>query len=124
MNISKAKILIIDDNEDIITMVKMMLEMKGYDVTIKMNTAQIEDVIMEIKPELIIMDMLLSGADGRLICEALKNNDDLVVVPILMMSAHPNARVDCLKAGANGFIEKPFEIQNFYDAVEKTLSLK
>ncbi len=123
MSVGRAKILIIDDNEDIVTMTKIMLEMKDYNVSIKTNTTHIEDFIKELFPDLIIMDMLLSGADGREICKSLKNNPDLAQIPILMISAHPDAKQDCVAAGADCFLEKPFDMQEFYQAVEKSLSL-
>lgn len=56
----------------------------------------------------------LSEADGRVICKSLKDNDALAQIPILMMSAHPNAKSDCLNAGSDAFLTKPFEMQSFY----------
>jgi DNA-binding response OmpR family regulator len=117
-----AKILVIDDNEDILTMTKIMLEIKGYHVATKSNTVQLEDFIKEFMPDLIIMDMLLSGADGREICKSLKEKADLAHISILMISAHPHAKQECLASGADYFLGKPFEIQEFFQTVEKALS--
>lgn len=122
MSITKKRILVIDDNEDISNMTKIMLEMKDYTVSVKTNTIFIEDYIKEFLPDLIIMDMLLSGTDGREVCRSLKSSSDLGHLSILMMSAHPHARQGCLEAGADYFLEKPFDIQGFYQAVEKVLS--
>ena len=58
-------LLVIDDNEDILFMLQAMLQHKGYKVSIKENTNDIEMYIKEISPDIILMDMLLSGADGR-----------------------------------------------------------
>lgn len=118
------KILIIDDNEDIVTMIKAMLDMKGYSVFVKMNIIDLETCIENLSPDLIIMDMLLSGADGREICKKLKKDNKFASIPVLMISAHQNAEDECLFAGANTFLGKPFEMQDFFEAVERSLSIR
>ena len=118
------KIMIIDDNDDIVTMLKAMLEMKDYKVFAKMNITDLENSITKVSPDLIIMDMLLAGADGREICKNLKKDTRFTTIPVLMISAHPNAEDDCLNAGANTFLAKPFDMQDFFVAVEKSLLLR
>ena len=115
------KILVIEDNEDIITMIKLMLEMKGYQACIKMNAHNAEHFIKELMPDLIIMDMLLSGGDGREICKSLKGNPEFSHIPVFMISAHPNARRECLQAGADFYLSKPFDMHEFFHTIEKAL---
>jgi CheY-like chemotaxis protein len=55
--------------------------------------------------------MLLSGRNGIDICEALKSNPAVAVIPLIMMSAHPDAKQICQAAGADDFIAKPFEVK-------------
>jgi len=117
-------IMIIDDNEDIVTMIRAMLEMKGYKAFVKINIIDLESYIKEVSPHLIIMDMLLAGADGCEICKALKKDTKFAAIPVLMISAHPNAEEECLHAGANIFLGKPFEMQEFFEAVERGLMIK
>jgi DNA-binding response OmpR family regulator len=117
------KIMIIDDNEDIVTMIRAMLEMKGYKVFVKMNIIDLESYLTEMQPDLIIMDMLLSGADGRVICKAVKKDNRFASIPIMMISAHPNAKTECLNAGADCYLAKPFDMQEFFWAVETSLSM-
>lgn len=124
MNENNKKVMVIDDNEDIVAMLKTMLLMKGYKVFIKMDIINLEDSIKEAMPDLIIMDMLLSCADGSEICKSFKNDSKLVHVPVLMISAHPNAKEECLNAGADMFLGKPFDVKDFFWAVEKSLLLK
>ena len=121
---NSKKVMIIDDNEDIVTMIKAMLEIKGFNVFIKMNITDLEDSIIETMPDLIIMDMLLSSADGRIICRSLKNDKMFASIPVLMMSAHPNAKEECLNAGADMFLGKPFDLKDFYGSVEKSFLLR
>ncbi len=121
---NSLKVMIIDDNEDIITMIRTILEMKGYNIFIKMNIGSIENSINELSPDLIIMDMLLSGGDGRMICQSLKKDNRLASIPVLMISAHPNTKEECLNARADMFLEKPFDLQDLFKSVNESLLLK
>ena len=121
MKENSKKVMIIDDNEDIVALLKTMLLMKSYNVFIKTDIIDVEESIKEIMPELIIMDMLLSGADGRKVCKSFKNDTRFASIPVLMISAHPNAKEECLNAGAEMFLEKPFEMKDFFESVEKSL---
>ena len=113
MKDSQMHILIVDDNEDILSMFKVMLEYKGYKVSVRVNSNNIKEVIKDVQPNIIIMDMLLSGSDGCEICKELKAEPLLALIPVIMISAHPQAKTQCLQAGADFFIEKPFEMNDF-----------
>lgn len=117
----KHHILIIDDNEDILFMLKAMLEMKGFSITPKESPENIELFIETISPDLILMDMLLSGADGREVCKKIKMNKAIAHIPIIMISALPDADVSCLEAGTDYFLGKPFEMTDLFNTVEKAL---
>jgi DNA-binding response OmpR family regulator len=107
----KQKILILDDDLDIGMMMKMMLQFKGYDVALFTIPDKIEVEISNQHYDLIFVDMLLSGRNGIDICKALKSNPAVAVIPLIMMSAHPDAKQICLAAGADDFIAKPFEVK-------------
>jgi len=111
-------ILIVDDDPDLCTMIKMMLEYKGYAAVEANNEQDARKVLMEKTIDLVIMDMLLSGSDGTDVCRRLKQDKNLSLVPILMFSAHPNAKDACLKAGADGFISKPFEMNDLLEKID------
>ncbi|MEP6675613.1 MAG: response regulator [Ferruginibacter sp.] len=117
----KAHVLIVDDNEDILFMLKTMLQLKDYSVTIKESAENIEAFIQELMPDLILMDMLLSGIDGTDVCRNLKQDPTVAAIPIVMISALPQAGEKCLKAGANFFIGKPFEMNDFLNVVATAL---
>ena len=117
-------ILVIDDNEDILHMLKAMLQMKGYKVSLQLSALDIENNLRNAVPDMIIMDMLLSGADGREVCKILKSNEEFSKIPLLMISAHPNARKDCLAAGADFFLEKPFDMNELFSKIDLGLANK
>ncbi|NJN27040.1 MAG: response regulator [Cyclobacteriaceae bacterium] len=114
----KYHVLIIDDNEDILFMLKTMLKMKGYEVSVLGRIDNILEDLRQTSPDLILMDMLLAGADGREVCKLVKANPDFMATPIIMISAHPSARKKCLESGADFFIEKPFEMEDLLNAIK------
>ncbi len=122
MNGKQSHILVIDDNEDILYMIRAMLEMEEYKVSVKSNIINLESGLLELLPDLILMDMLLSGADGREVCKALKENEKFSGIPIIMISAHPSGRKECLEAGADYFLEKPFDMNDLFSTVTAALT--
>ena len=117
MQTGKYHILIVDDNEDRLTMLKLMLEHTGYKISIQGNTANIKSVIISAKPDVIIMDKLLSGSDGCEVCKLLKADSKIKHIPVIMISAHAQASEECIEAGASYFLEKPFEMDELLQTV-------
>jgi DNA-binding response OmpR family regulator len=117
----QEKILIIDDDRGICDSVKMILELEGYRVkaTEKGEYAETMPERTNHYPNLIIMDMFLSGKDGRAITRKLKQTSQTHDIPIVMISAHPQARLEARKAGADDFIEKPFDRETLISKVRK-----
>ena len=109
-----SHILLIDDNEDILMMMKAMLGLKGFKVSATGDVEGIESTIRDLEPDIIIMDMLLGGYDGKEICKQLKTNEEFSPIPVVMLSAHPNGEKECLQAGADYFLEKPFEMERLF----------
>ena len=122
MSTTAKPVLIIDDNTDILFMLKAMLTMKGYSVSTKENADNLENTLKTIAPGLIIMDMLLSGTDGREVCKSLKTDPLFLHIPIIMISAHPQAREECLAYGADYFLEKPFDMYDILDLVASAVN--
>ena len=107
-----AKVLVIDDDADIGTMVKMILEFNGYRVWLEDGANKVYQILQNNQMDLIIMDMLLSGANGTDLCAWFKADSTTAHIPIMMMSAHTDAMEVCLAAGANDFLAKPFDIKD------------
>ncbi|HMG83039.1 MAG TPA: response regulator [Ferruginibacter sp.] len=115
-------ILVIDDNEDILFMLKAMLQLKEYKVYTKETAENIEAYIEQLAPNIILMDMLLSGADGCEVCKSIKTNSAISSIQVIMMSALPSAKEMCLEAGANYFVGKPFEMTDLFYTVSNALA--
>jgi DNA-binding response OmpR family regulator len=112
------KVLIIDDDPDIGRMIKILLEYKGYFVTVLERTGQAAEIVRNNGINLVIMDMLLSGTNGIDVCDNFKTDNTTANIPVIMMSAHPDAKKICLEGGADDFIAKPFDMQELLSKVE------
>lgn len=115
------KILIADDDEGIVDAITMILEVMGYDVEFTYDGGAVIDAVKS-KPDLIMLDIWMSGYDGRDICKQLKNDPEFRKIPILMISASRDIRQSALDAGANDFMEKPFEMDSLLNRVEILLN--
>ena len=112
------KILIIDDDPDVITVLQLLLKRKGYVVATACNEREAYEQVESFNPELVVMDVLLSGTDGRTICKKLKSEDGSKHIPIIMFSAHPSAQKNMDDFGADDFIPKPFEGAKILERIE------
>jgi DNA-binding response OmpR family regulator len=118
-----SKILVIDDDVDILSVMEILLTMKGFQVEV---TAKGENTFPKIKtfqPDLILLDVLISGYDGRTICRKLKANEETMHIPVIMFSAHPGAAATITEYGADDFIAKPFDVVNLLQKVNSQLGI-
>src|SRR5450432_1635499 len=108
MKAGSKKIVVVDDDPDILDALQMTLEDEGYDVTTTEKGEYAENLRKTNGnlPDLIILDVLLSGKDGRTICQKLKSQQETRHIPVIMISAHPNAKQSVKDVGANDFLAK------------------
>jgi DNA-binding response OmpR family regulator len=118
-----SKILVVDDDLDILSVMKILLTMRGFEVEVISNGENALPGIESFKPDLILLDVLISGHDGRMICKKLKSNKDTSNIPVIMFSAHPGAAATVTDYGANDFISKPFDVNNLMKKVNAQLKL-
>lgn len=117
-----SKILVVDDDAFILDALEELLNYSGYEV---ITTAKGDDVFDEIEknsPDLILLDIMLSGNDGRDICKLLKQNPKTKQIPVILVSAHPAAAEAIKDAGADDIVSKPFDIHNLLSKIELQLS--
>lgn len=105
------KIAIIDDDVAILDSLGTLLDFEGFEVnTFERGSEIFSYVEKSDKPCLILLDMWLSGEDGRDICRKLKTQDSTKNIPVIMMSASRGLAHTAIQSGADAFIAKPFEI--------------
>lgn len=122
------KILVVDDDTDMGSMIKMILEYKGFNVTSLKRGEHAKQIMKENDIDLLILDMLLSGVNGTEICAEIKKDPLVANIPVIMISAHPDAKKTCMEAGADAFLSKPFDLQDMLlkinNYIPKNKSLK
>lgn len=116
-----TKILVVDDDQEIGFMMKMMLEHKGFTVFVLERADRVEAAIKEYNIQLVILDMLIAGIKGTDVCVRLKANPDTKAIPVIMVTALPDIEKNCLEAGANDFLPKPFEMETLISKIIKHL---
>lgn len=114
----RRRILVADDDTAILHVMTLMLEDAGYEVTSTVDGETVQKVLSEL-PDLILLDIWMSGIDGREICKQLKSQKKTKHIPIIMISANKDTKDIAKKAGANDFLAKPFEMNDLLALVEK-----
>lgn len=107
---AKEKILVVDDEEDILDLIKYNLERESYNVTCVESGEICLEKVREIMPELIVLDLMLPGIDGLSVCRILKNDSKTQHIPVIMLTAKGEESdiVTGLELGAEDYIPKPF----------------
>lgn len=118
-----SKILVVDDDTDILSVMKILLTMKGFEVEVISKGENTLPKIESFKPDLILLDVLISGHDGRTICKELKAKKETQHIPVIMFSAHPGAASTIADYGADDFISKPFDVNNLMKKVNTHLGI-
>lgn len=116
-----SKIVIVDDSRDLLDVLKFFLEEKGYEVETATREHDLISLVKSFSPDLIILDIYLQGEDGREICKDLRRHEETKYLCILMFSASTKALGNYKEYGADGYIEKPFGLNEIVDKIEYTL---
>lgn len=116
----KKKILIIDDEPSIVEVLVMMLSDAGYEVE-GISSGHTFEMIKRAKPDLVLLDVWMSGIDGRKICLSIKEDNSMKDVAVYLVSASKDIERYAKEARADGFIEKPFEMQRILDVAGEHL---
>ena len=121
---SKGRILIVEDNMDNYELVRFILERAGYDVFLAVNGRDGVTAARLQKPDLILMDLGLPEMDGWIATEKLKSDEATKSIPLYALTAHtlPAERKRALLAGCDGYVSKPIHMQGFLEVVEGVFS--
>jgi DNA-binding response OmpR family regulator len=117
------KILIVDDDPDILEILSLILADTGYETKALAHGKTIFDDIRDFEPNLILMDVMLAGMDGRTICRDIKANQLTATLPVILISGtHDLADSLHLQGAPNDFVAKPFELEYLLSKVAQQLS--
>lgn len=118
----KKKILIADDNDSILEVIEIVLAEENYNVHTVADGAMVVNYVDKIRPDLILLDIWMSGHDGRDIIKTLRSHKELSSIPIILISANNETRQIAQQSGANDFIAKPFDIEDLLSIIKKHTS--
>lgn len=118
------KILIVDDEPDILKIVIFRLKTKGYQTISATSGEEALHLVAETKPDLIILDLRMPGINGDEVCRKIKADQDLCDIPVILLTASTGQDIEQLakEIGAVDFIRKPFDNQEFINKIESILS--
>jgi DNA-binding response OmpR family regulator len=114
------KILIVDDEVDLVETVRFPLEMEGFNVLVSYNGEDALNQARKEKPDLILLDLMLPKLDGYKVCRLLKFDERYKNIPILMLTAKTQEKDKALgmETGANDYITKPFDLDKLVEKVK------
>jgi CheY-like chemotaxis protein len=112
------KILVADDDPGIVDVMQIVLEGGGYEVITTLNGKHVKKLCNE-KPDLIFLDIWMSGIDGKIVCKELKADPQTKNIPVVMFSANRDTKEITSECGAEDFILKPFDIKDLLAMADK-----
>ena len=116
------RILIIDDEQDIVDVVTFILEDEGYEVHSTTEFKGFERKVEDSHADLVLLDLNLNGFHGKEICKYIKGKDHLKLMSVVLMSANNDVHLVKEEAGADAFICKPFDIADFVQVIKKEIN--
>ena len=117
----KKKILIYDDDEEILLLCKVILIKNGFVVETLSICKNVLDEIQAFKPDVILMDLWIPVMGGEKAIEIIKNNEATKNIPVLIFSANADIEAIFKKVNADGYIEKPFGISTFIETIKRCI---
>lgn len=117
----KKKILVCDDDESICEIIKIMLEMNGFDVKLLSSGKAILKKIEQYLPDLILIDIWMPGIDGKEITRLIKKDQQTDNIPIVIISALHKSEISSIvkEIGAQGYLLKPFDMDDLISMVKR-----
>jgi two-component system response regulator MprA len=118
-----ARILVVEDDYLIREVLNTALSDEGYTVDVAEDGMSAVDYLAERRPDLVVLDLALPRVDGLRVCEIVREQPSTSDVPVLVVSAMASASVvqAAYRAGANAYLDKPFDLSDFLSNVQSLL---
>lgn len=120
-----AKIMVVDDDPEISSLVQYTLESMGHKIKVCENGRDVLDTMHTFKPELLVLDVMLPGIDGFSLATQITEDEELKEIPIIILSAlEPSRTMFQSITQVTAFLSKPFNTDDFLEAVKTALGKK
>jgi len=119
----KQKLLLVDDDPDILKVNRILLEREGYDVLTATGGEEAIELVKQGEVDLMILDIMMPGVDGFEVCQRLKENDDSFQIPVLMLTAKTELADKILGyfVGAADYLTKPYDKSMLLEKIRNLL---
>lgn len=117
------KVLVVDDDADLLEMVDMALSKQGFTTSTLNNGKYFFNTVESFRPDIILLDIFLGDADGRKLCHQLKEVATSQSIPVILYSAGHISGSSIEHSHANAFVSKPFDIKQLVEKIKVLLSL-
>jgi CheY-like chemotaxis protein len=117
------KILLIDDDVNMLEVMEATLVFYGYSVNTSSYTDDIFELVNLHQPDLVIIDYLMTGINGGEMCAALKRNPSTRSLPVIIVSAYERIIQSLGNYGCDAFVSKPFDMTHLLNVIKKTISV-
>jgi CheY-like chemotaxis protein len=115
------KIMVVDDDKDLLANMKAFISRQGYDVAVTTSCDEGMDILRSFQPDMIFLDVNIGEDDGRVMCKKIKAQAEYQHIPVILISANHEALKQHQEYGANSFISKPFPLSGIIDTISHYL---
>ena len=116
------KVLVVDDDTDLLVMMKTFLKRNGYEVAVTISCEEGLEIFYSFNPDLVMLDINVGSEDGREMCKKIKSQAEYQHIPVLLISANHEALQLYSDYGANAAVKKPFELTSLLDLLATQVS--
>ena len=118
---AKWKILVVDDEQDVLKALKVRLKANGYNVVLAYDSVQAFTVANQEKPDLIILDVMIPGGGGFVVAERLKQSTATHHIPIIFLTGISGGEERAYRIGASGYLMKPYHPDELLETIHRAL---
>jgi DNA-binding response OmpR family regulator len=120
---TKKKVLVVDDEQDVAQALKIRLKSSGYNVVLASDSIQAFTMANKERPDLIILDIMIPGGGGFVVAERLQQSQATHHIPIIFLTGIPGGEEKAYKLGASGYVMKPYHpeelLENYTQGIRK-----
>ena len=120
---TKGKILVVDDEQDVAKALKIRLKANGYSVLIASDSVQAFTMAKKENPDLIILDIMIPGGGGFVVAERLKQSMETHHIPIIFLTGISGGEERAYKVGASGYVMKPYQPEKLLETIQDAMDI-